>query len=174
MTIESQRQGAGALLSGPGVRTPAHGTRARSGNMPQRVFVVSDVHTDYPSNLEWVKQLEDYGAGMILVLAGDVSHRLDLLKETLTVFKSKFEHVFFTPGNHDLWLEVRRTLPLTHAHKLSLSLSLSLSSISSLSYPYTLTHTNTYTRCRRVMRPPKPPPLSTSSGEYGRSVMRLE
>ena len=38
-----------------------------------------------------------------VILGGDVSDRFDVLEETLAHFVSKFTHVFFTPGNHDLW-----------------------------------------------------------------------
>eukprot|EP00899_Mesostigma_viride_P009410 jgi/Mesvir1/18470/Mv14321-RA.1 len=69
-----------------------------------RVFAVSDVHTDYKENLEWVEQLSntEYQSD-VMIVAGDVSDDLEILRTTLAHFKSKFLRVFFTPGNHDIW-----------------------------------------------------------------------
>lgn len=38
-----------------------------------------------------------------LILAGDISHHLDIVEATLQLLSSKFKAVFYTPGNHDLW-----------------------------------------------------------------------
>ncbi len=71
-----------------------------------RVLAVSDLHVDYPCNLAWVKNLSatDYRDDIIIV-AGDVTHKMSLLEETLVALKAKFRDVFFTPGNHDLWVD---------------------------------------------------------------------
>jgi hypothetical protein len=39
-----------------------------------------------------------------LIVAGDVSHDLEVLRRTLHSFKDRFGHVFFVPGNHELWI----------------------------------------------------------------------
>lgn len=39
-----------------------------------------------------------------LIVAGDVATNLELLSEALIIFRSKFKHVFFCPGNHELWV----------------------------------------------------------------------
>ncbi len=39
-----------------------------------------------------------------ILLAGDVSDDLAILKRTFQLLKSLFKHVFFVPGNHDLWV----------------------------------------------------------------------
>ena len=44
---------------------------------------------------------------MILV-AGDVSHNIDILRWTFRTLKRKFGEVAFTPGNHDLWIDKKR------------------------------------------------------------------
>ena len=74
-----------------------------------RVFAISDIHVDYPDNLAWIESLSD-GAfqGDVLVLAGDVTDRLDLFRRAVGALADKFGRVFFTPGNHDLW--VRKSL----------------------------------------------------------------
>ena len=66
---------------------------------------MSDIHTDFPENLEWVEKLSDDDfQNDAVILGGDVSDRLDVLETTLRLFAGKFAHVFFTPGNHDLWI----------------------------------------------------------------------
>eukprot|EP00928_Gymnodinium_smaydae_P042732 TRINITY_DN28738_c0_g1_i1.p1 TRINITY_DN28738_c0_g1~~TRINITY_DN28738_c0_g1_i1.p1 ORF type:complete len:407 (+),score=63.38 TRINITY_DN28738_c0_g1_i1:143-1222(+) len=70
-----------------------------------RLWAVSDIHTDIPDNAEWVNSLSDTAYQHdALILAGDVSEDLDILEATLTALRQKFRYLFFTPGNHDLWL----------------------------------------------------------------------
>ena len=73
-----------------------------------RVFFVSDVHTDYDENLAWVENIcgESFARDAVVV-AGDVSDDLQTLETTLALFTEKFAHVFFTPGNHDLWIRAK-------------------------------------------------------------------
>lgn len=66
-----------------------------------RVYLTSDVHTDREDNVNWLKDLDEH-PGDVLILAGDVSAELKDLEMTLRICLEKFEHVFFTPGNHDL------------------------------------------------------------------------
>lgn len=75
-----------------------------------RVHAVSDLHVDYEPNALWVEQLSraDYQDD-VLILAGDVSDRIDRLQRTLESMASRFRQVVFVPGNHDLW--VRRDEP---------------------------------------------------------------
>jgi hypothetical protein len=73
---------------------------------PPRVFVMSDIHTDFPENMSWCASLSDVAfARDAVILGGDVSDDLRVLETTLRLFKRKFRHVFFTPGNHDLWIK---------------------------------------------------------------------
>ena len=75
-----------------------------------RVFVVSDLHTDYPENMDWVRRLPaEVGAGKgqgvdALVVAGDVAETRDNFARTMEVLRERFAAVFYVPGNHDLWL----------------------------------------------------------------------
>eukprot|EP00920_Eleutheroschizon_duboscqi_P031213 GHVT01075482.1.p1 GENE.GHVT01075482.1~~GHVT01075482.1.p1 ORF type:complete len:231 (+),score=13.97 GHVT01075482.1:681-1373(+) len=71
-----------------------------------RIFCVSDLHVDYVENLTWLSSLSDveYRADIVLV-AGDVSHDSSRLLDALQQLKRKFRLVFFTPGNHDVWLD---------------------------------------------------------------------
>lgn len=70
-----------------------------------RVFGISDVHTDWPENWEYLRQLPvGPFSNDALLLAGDVSHDMRQVLETLQLLKERFRHVFFVPGNHDLYV----------------------------------------------------------------------
>ena len=76
-----------------------------------RVFVVSDIHTDFEENMEWVRGLSDTKyTNDAIILAGDISDDLSTLEETFTHFASRFRYTFFTPGNHELWCKRRGPL----------------------------------------------------------------
>ncbi|PUZ38476.1 hypothetical protein GQ55_9G199200 [Panicum hallii var. hallii] len=100
---------AAAAAPAPQAAVPA---RARAGapGATTRVFVVSDLHTDYPENMEWVRRLPaEVGAGEgagidALVVAGDVAETRDNFARTMEVLRGRFGAVFYVPGNHDLWL----------------------------------------------------------------------
>ncbi|KAJ1402687.1 Calcineurin-like phosphoesterase domain, ApaH type [Sesbania bispinosa] len=69
-----------------------------------RVFVVSDLHTDYAENLKWVKCLSTVKhKNDVLLVAGDVAETYHMFVATMSLLKDRFEHVFYVPGNHDLW-----------------------------------------------------------------------
>ena len=70
-----------------------------------RIFALSDIHADYEPNMAWVHQLSrgEY-VDDLLILAGDVSHKRELLDECLTALAQRFRQVLFVPGNHDLWV----------------------------------------------------------------------
>ena len=63
------------------------------------------VHTDYKDNFTWLQGLPDakYKEDA-LILAGDISDDLQVLSDTLAQCKARWRHVFFTPGNHELWI----------------------------------------------------------------------
>ena len=70
-----------------------------------RVFATSDLHTDYKDNFSWLTELSDVAyRDDALIVAGDISDRLEIIRETLLLLRSKFRHVLFTPGNHELWV----------------------------------------------------------------------
>jgi len=70
-----------------------------------RVFATSDLHTDYKENFRWLTELSDTAyRGDTLIVAGDISDRLEIIRETLLLLRSKFRHLLFTPGNHELWV----------------------------------------------------------------------
>ncbi|KAJ0969967.1 hypothetical protein J5N97_022844 [Dioscorea zingiberensis] len=69
-----------------------------------RVFVVSDLHTDYSENMGWVRRLSHvlYKKDVLLV-AGDVAETYKNFVNTMAELRDRFQVVFFVPGNHDLW-----------------------------------------------------------------------
>ena len=70
-----------------------------------RVFAISDVHTDFRDNLQLLAGLSTHTyRNDALILAGDVSHDAAVLRTTLSLFLERFRHVFFVPGNHELWV----------------------------------------------------------------------
>ena len=99
-----------------------------------RIWAVSDMHTDYKDNLEWLRALvrtgphggsSDGGGGGngalggpyegpfdhdVLLIAGDVSDALTTLETTLQLCASAFGHVFFVPGNHGALVGSQRPL----------------------------------------------------------------
>ena len=70
-----------------------------------RIFALSDIHVDYDANAEWVGNLSKYDyRDDLLILAGDVTHKLTLLAWCVGELSARFKHVLFVPGNHDLWV----------------------------------------------------------------------
>lgn len=69
------------------------------------MYVVSDLHTDYPENMSWLKSLStDNDDQNVLLVAGDVAETYQNFLLTMSILRDKFDRVFFVPGNHDLWL----------------------------------------------------------------------
>ena len=56
--------------------------------LPHRCSSLSD--TDYKEDL--------------LIVAGDIADDTEVVRKTLVLLLSKWAHVFFTPGNHELWV----------------------------------------------------------------------
>jgi predicted phosphodiesterase len=70
-----------------------------------RIFALSDIHVDFEANARWISSLsaQDHREDF-LILAGDVSHSLQLLTKNLELLANRFRKVFYVPGNHDLWV----------------------------------------------------------------------
>lgn len=70
-----------------------------------KVLISSDLHVDYDANMAWVNELSssEY-TDDALVLAGDISDDMGKLEIVFSTLLEKFAHVFFVPGNHDLWV----------------------------------------------------------------------
>ena len=64
-----------------------------------RIFAISDIHVDIPENLRLVESWSsnDY-LNDVLIVAGDVTDNLSLLKTVLTTLAQKFLKVCYVPG----------------------------------------------------------------------------
>lgn len=67
-----------------------------------RVYAVSDLHADVAQNMEWCEALPKV-EDSVLLCAGDVATDLGKLSDAFTVLQDKFDIVYYTPGNHELW-----------------------------------------------------------------------
>eukprot|EP00633_Aureoumbra_lagunensis_P003899 CAMPEP_0197317298 /NCGR_PEP_ID=MMETSP0891-20130614/46347_1 /TAXON_ID=44058 ORGANISM="Aureoumbra lagunensis, Strain CCMP1510" /NCGR_SAMPLE_ID=MMETSP0891 /ASSEMBLY_ACC=CAM_ASM_000534 /LENGTH=363 /DNA_ID=CAMNT_0042807219 /DNA_START=74 /DNA_END=1165 /DNA_ORIENTATION=- len=68
----------------------------------KRLFAISDIHVDDEKNMRWVKNLAPK-EGDCLIVAGDVSDRLERIEATFELLKKKYSQVMYCPGNHCLW-----------------------------------------------------------------------
>ncbi|KPA11997.1 metallophosphoesterase [Candidatus Magnetomorum sp. HK-1] len=70
-----------------------------------RIFAISDIHIDYAENLKWLQNLSEYDfQDDILIIAGDITDNIELLKKGLKLIERRFFKVLFIPGNHDIWV----------------------------------------------------------------------
>lgn len=68
-------------------------------------YAISDVHVERKENMNWLNLLPSFEQSTLLV-AGDVGVSLCQIEDALTIFKSKFDHVFYCYGNHETWAKV--------------------------------------------------------------------
>lgn len=70
-----------------------------------RVFATADLHADFRANRDLVDDLSstEY-VDDVLIAAGDIGHRMDLIAAVLEALRERFSRVFYVPGNHDLWV----------------------------------------------------------------------
>jgi predicted phosphodiesterase len=79
------------------------GSQLAAPRMP--ILAISDLHTDFRENRMWLEHMPgEPFKDAILIVAGDISDRLDILASTLALLRTKFLHVFYVPGNHELWV----------------------------------------------------------------------
>ena len=69
------------------------------------IFAISDLHADNRANRELIQSISTtrYQTDHLIV-AGDISNRLDVIRPTLQALKQRFRSVFFVPGNHEMWV----------------------------------------------------------------------
>mmetsp|Transcript_154781 Transcript_154781/g.269489 ORF Transcript_154781/g.269489 Transcript_154781/m.269489 type:complete len:443 (-) Transcript_154781:21-1349(-) len=70
----------------------------------QRLWCISDVYCDHEVNFKFLERISgcEHDA---LILLGNVSHKLQVLTDTLLCVKERFAEVIFVPGNQDLWVK---------------------------------------------------------------------
>jgi len=83
-----------------------------------KLYAVSDTHVDYKENREWCEGISDTEHQQdAIIIAGDVSHDIAKIEESLLMFKRKFSVVFYVPGNHELWVRNAQPSMITSIDK---------------------------------------------------------
>ena len=111
-------------------RTPCPATARDLPPAHCRVYTATDLHVDYAANMQWCERVAaaasrrrlrnsngDNGDNDVLLLCGDVSDELGTLEAALRLLAARFRHLFYIPGNHELWVrEADRSVgPTVHA-----------------------------------------------------------
>jgi len=74
-----------------------------------RLGLVSDLHIDHHPEVTALIAARAAEVRLdALVVAGDLTPRLDGIRDTLAAIRAAVPHVVFVPGNHDLWCEDSR------------------------------------------------------------------
>jgi len=95
--------------------TPNHTNNVQIHRLAQvqRVHCISDLHVDSVDNMRWLEskcQLQSdtnndsWNESDLIVVAGDISHQMARIEESLQLLKQTGAHVVFVPGNHEAWL----------------------------------------------------------------------
>lgn len=79
---------------------------------PPRLLAVSDLHVRYPENRAVVEGLQPTSDGDWLIVAGDVAEQAADVAWALSLLRSRFARVIWTPGNHELWTRSKDPLTL--------------------------------------------------------------
>jgi len=76
-----------------------------------RVFCLSDLHTDHVDNLKWLSEnlaasSSSLTARDLVIVAGDISHEFAVFEKSLDLLLDHGSgcRVLFVPGNHEAWL----------------------------------------------------------------------
>ena len=81
---------------------------------PLSIFTVTDIHVEHKENLAWLHRLPDGversadvvpkpAPNSVLLCCGDVATNPELLRAALRRMRMAYTHVFYVPGNHDVW-----------------------------------------------------------------------
>jgi predicted phosphodiesterase len=69
-----------------------------------RIFAISDLHTDFEANWQELLQCsQTLYSDDLLIVAGDISDRIEVIAKTLKYLNGIFRNVCYTPGNHEMW-----------------------------------------------------------------------
>ena len=74
-----------------------------SGEHGGSLLAVSDLHVSYPENRAIAEALRPRTDADWLLVAGDVSERLEDVAAILRLYAERFAQVVWVPGNHELW-----------------------------------------------------------------------
>ena len=68
-----------------------------------RIYAVSDLHVDVQQNLHWLASWSSSAfKNDMLIVAGDVTDNMSLLKSTLRSLTERFAQVFYVPGKREI------------------------------------------------------------------------
>ncbi len=99
-----------------------------------RVLCISDLHTDHADNMQWLANHTNSDSPVtlnsqdLIVVAGDISHDMDRIEQSLMYLLRTGASVMFVAGNHEAWLHSKEleeqssatlTSPFTSMDKLS-------------------------------------------------------
>ncbi|KAK4992881.1 hypothetical protein LTR50_000787 [Elasticomyces elasticus] len=78
--------------------------RTKTKNVTMRLYAIADLHLTYEKNSEAFAELSPVGHSQDgLILAGDVGESLEHLRQAFSVACGRFKHVWWVPGNHELY-----------------------------------------------------------------------
>ena len=81
-----------------------HNMSSSYSSTEAKVYAISDIHSDHPANDKWLEALpESEYLHDVLIVAGDVSDKMDVLDKTLTTLRSKFGQVPCRPECLQPW-----------------------------------------------------------------------
>ena len=95
------------------IKTPTHVVITPRSSYPMTretirsasILAISDIHCDHKLNFNCIKSWQDQNnEDNTLIIAGDISDKIEVLERTFLELKQQFKHIFYVPGNHELWL----------------------------------------------------------------------
>ena len=64
-----------------------------------KIYAISDIHVDHKDNWAFIDSWSPHSyQGDVLIVGGDVTDNMTLLRATFDSLKSKFKEVFYVPG----------------------------------------------------------------------------
>ena len=79
----------------------------------KEVVAWSDLHSDMGANMDHLQQLP-LMPETVLLLAGDLATKMEILESSFRILQEKFGVVFYVPGNHELWVHKKEGLTSLH------------------------------------------------------------
>ena len=82
------------------------GVQMSATNRTRTLWAVSDLHINAPGNRDIVADyVKPHSPQDWLIVAGDISERLETVIDVLRELRERFDQVIFTPGNHELYAQ---------------------------------------------------------------------
>lgn len=80
----------------------------------RKFFAISDLHLDFKQNkqkfLDYFFTHHGEHRNDVCLLAGDISHKNDEIEFALRLLSKEFYKIFYTVGNHELWVQKKEHL----------------------------------------------------------------